>query len=121
MNKNQIRKMPDGSIVRLAPPVLHFDNDGNKLLKRDDDWIMKSPRAQVDRVELMHIGGGGYRHELFFDRIIRFQEADLHYRLAPKQGMLILNTQVVVIGDGLVKEQILVMLDRHSKSIRLVI
>ena len=99
--------MPDGSIVRLAPPVLHFDNDGNKLLKRD--------------VELMHIGGGGYRHELFFDRIIRFQEADLHYRLTPKQGMLILNTQVVVIGDGLVKEQILVMLDRHSKSIRLVI
>lgn len=99
--------MPDGSIVRLDPPVLHFDDTGKPLPKRDDNWIMKSPSAYVDRVELAHIGGGGYRYELFLDRIIRFQEAELRHRLAPKQGMLILNVQVVVIGDGLVEERII--------------
>lgn len=99
--------MPSGSIVRLDPPVLHFDENGNSLPLRDDDWQMGSPDVRLDQVELRHIGSGEYRYLLFLDRIIKFQDADLHYPLAPKQGFLILNVQVVVMGDGLVQEKIL--------------
>ncbi len=61
--------------------------------------------AYTERVELSHIGSGGYRYELFWDRIVKFQDADLHYPHAPKQGMLVLNVQVIVIGDGKVEER----------------
>jgi hypothetical protein len=105
MNRRQIQKMPPGSIVRLDPPMLHFDENQDRLPMRDDDWLMGSLDLKVDRVELTHIGSGGYRYSLFLDRIIRFQAADLHYPRAPRQGMFILNVQVVVIGDGLVREQ----------------
>lgn len=99
--------MPPGSIVRLEPPVLHFDENGNRLPMRDDDWQMAFLDVKLDQVELTHIRSDGYRYSLFLDRIIKFQDADLRYPLAQKQGVLILNVQVVVIGDGLVKEQVL--------------
>jgi hypothetical protein len=107
MNRRKIQKMPPASIVRLDPPVLHFDENENRLPMRDHDWQMGSTDVKLDQVELRHIGSGEYRYLLFLDRIIKFQEADLHYPLAPKQGLLILNVQVVVIGDGLVQERIL--------------
>jgi hypothetical protein len=105
MNRGKIQKMPRGSILRLDPPVLHFDESGNRLLMRDDDWQLASPNVKLDQVELKHIGNGEYRYLLFLDRIIKFQDADLHYPLALRQGFFILNVQVIVIGDGLVQEK----------------
>jgi hypothetical protein len=109
MNKRYLENMI-GFIVRLDPPPIHREDNGKELHARDDDWRVTS--TESDRMMLEHISGF-YRYPLFYDRVIEFQNADLHYLPSIKQGCLILKVQVVVIGDGLVREEALILRERH--------